>query len=68
MLRKKRGRRAVVVVGIGDIVRVELELIVVEVEDRCLGEGILVVRSFCLCPSLSLKLEKTLASVWCVVT
>ena len=33
-LREKRGRRAIVVVGIVDIVRVELDLVVVEVEVR----------------------------------
>ena len=42
--RKERRGRAIVVVGIVDIVRVELELVVVEVEVRGVIEAIIVVR------------------------
>ena len=45
-LREKRGRRAIVVVGIVDIVRVELDLVVVEVEVRSVIEANIGIRIF----------------------
>ena len=44
-LREETGRGTVVVVRIVDLVRVELELVVVEVEDRGVRELALVVRN-----------------------
>ena len=44
-LREETGSRAVVVVRIVDLVRVELELVVVEVEDRGVRELVLVTRN-----------------------
>ena len=43
-LRKERRRRAIVIVRIVDLVRVELELVVVEVEDRRVRKLALVTR------------------------
>ena len=46
LLREKRGRRAIVVVGIVDIVRVELDLVVVEVEVRSVVERLPIIGKY----------------------
>jgi hypothetical protein len=46
ILRNKPRHRAIVIVGIGHIVGVELQLVVIEVEDRSLREHAIGIRSF----------------------
>ena len=45
-LREKRGRRAILIVRIVDRIRVELDLVVVEVQDRRVVEAIVRIRIF----------------------
>ena len=56
-LRNESRRGTVVVVGIVEPVRVELDLAVVEVEVRGVIEADIGIRIICLCPSVSPKLE-----------
>jgi len=56
-LRKESGRRAIVLVGIVDPVRVELDLAIVEDEVRRVREVAIPVRLDCICPSVSPDFE-----------
>jgi len=61
-LREKAGRRAIVLIGIVEPVRVELELAVVEVEVGRVREIAIGFRLICPCPSISLEVKKIFSS------
>jgi hypothetical protein len=63
-LREKARRRAIVLIGIVEPVRVELELAVVEVEVRRVREIAIDVRLYCLHPSISLEVKKSFLPVF----